>query len=118
MIELYAKYDIYPAHWGGENPTMGLDAIKRRLRLDTGGSNLKIFNSCKNLIAALSSLTPDPNNPQDMDQTMETAPVDCLRFFLQIIRDTSAPPPMSAIERRLRALKEEREVRWDYLWQN
>lgn len=114
MLELYAKHEVSVSFFGGEDHAMGWDAVKRRLRLDERGEpTLKIFNDCKHLIHALSSLAPDPSNSQDVDQSMETAPVDCLRFFLQILRDMKAPKPETAIEQRLRWLKDQRDS-FDY----
>ena len=114
MLELYAKHEIYVSFPGGEDPAMGLDAIKRRLRLDDRGEpTLKIFNNCRHLIKALSSLSPDPSNPQDVDQSMETAPADCLRFCLQILRDMKAPAPKTVVEQRLEWFKNQRDS-FDY----
>lgn len=114
MLELYAKHEIYVSFPGEEDRLMGWDAVKRRLRLNEQGEpTLKISNTCPRLIKALSSLSPDPNNPQDVDQSMETAPADCLRFFLQTVRNTKAPTPKTAVEERLEWLKDQRDS-FDY----
>ena len=114
MLELYAKHEIYVSFPGEQDPAMGWDAVKRRLRLNERGEPmLKIFNNCPHLIKALSSLSPNPSNLQDVDQSMETAPVDCLRFCLQVLRDTKAPIPKTAVEERLEWFKNQRDS-FDY----
>src|SRR3989344_1006096 len=114
MFELYARHGIIVDTKGGENRIMGWDAVNQRLRLkENGEPTLKIFNHCPHLIRALSLLVPDPKNPQDVDQSMETAAADSLRLFLQVLRDTKTSPPENAIIRRLRAIREARDL-WDY----
>ena len=41
---------------------------------------LKIFRTCKNLIRTLPVLTPDDNNPEDIDTDMEDHAADALRY--------------------------------------
>ena len=41
---------------------------------------LRIFRTCKNLIRTLPVLTPDDNNPEDIDTDMEDHAADALRY--------------------------------------
>ena len=93
----------------------GWDAVHRYMRHDDRTPpKLKVFSICTNMIRTLPSLVHDENNLDDVDTRGEDHAADELRYLLQTLRDQKASKPMTAVEKRLEWLKNERDDSFDY----
>ncbi len=93
----------------------GWDAVHRYLRHDAKTlPDLRVFDTCVNMIRTLPSLEHDETNLDDVDTRGEDHAADELRYLLQTLRDQKSPKPMSAVEKRLQWLKEQENPAFDY----
>ncbi len=112
IVNIYEQNGVHGCISASEERLTGLDLAHQRLRGEPGKlPTLKIFSGYHDLVRALQLVVPDPHNKQDIDPTGETAPVDALRNFLQVLWEEHAPKPENAVQRKLREFNERRGYR-------
>lgn len=97
-----AQDSLIPAH---KERVMGWDVVNQYLRLN----QLKIMESCANLIRTFPLAIIDERNSQDLDSDGEDHALDDLRYFLVTLRGQGSPKGETRAEKRLRELKFEKE---------
>ncbi len=115
MAQLYERHGVIGLIPSAKERVTGWDIVHQYLRWDEySNPKLKIFKTCTNMIRTLPSLVYDPLNLQDLDTNGEDHAADDLRYFLHTLRAQKTPVPMTAVERRLKWLKDERDEVFDY----
>lgn len=89
---------------------IGWNAVHTFLRWDLSTPpKLRIFETCVNLIREIPIAQHDEHHPEDIADIRREAEhgdaLDDLRYFLRTLRETTAPKPLSPVERKLRAMR-------------
>lgn len=113
--EIYERNGVTGLMPAAKERIIGWNAVNTYLRIpeDGGQPKLQIFSTCDNLVRTLPLLQHDTKHPEDVDTKGEDHGPDELRYLLRSLRDIKAPAPLSAIERRLKAAKENKQ-QFDY----
>lgn len=120
-IDIYERHGVTGFIKAAKERVVGWNDVHTYLRLDKPtliNSNpqpkLKIFKTCTNLIREIPSAQHDEKNPEDVDAKYTGAEhldaLDDLRYFLRTLRQEKAPPPMNAIEMKLKNHLEQEQV--------
>ena len=110
IAEVYARHGIYDLVPASKDRVTGWNSVHYYLRHDKeNDSKLKIFSTCFNLIRTLPLAIHDELHPEDVDSTRQGKEhwdaLDDLRYFLQTVREQRTKKPLSIVERRIEALK-------------
>ena len=110
IAEVYARHGIYDLVPASKDRVTGWNSVHYYLRHDKeNDSKLKIFSTCFNLIRTLPLAIHDELHPEDVDSTRQGKEhwdaLDDLRYFLQTVREQKTRKPLSIVERRIEALK-------------
>lgn len=111
QAEVFERHGVVGLIPADKKRIIGWNMVHQFLREDEYGEpKLKIFKNCKNLIRTIPLAMHDEKNPEDVKSFWEGAEhldaLDELRYVLQTLRDQKAAAPMSAIEKRLKQLRE------------
>lgn len=105
--EIYARHGVDGLIPAAKERVVGWNAVHQYLRWTIHKEpSLRVFKTCVNMIRTIPLLQHDEKHPEDVDSDGEDHAADELRYFLRTLRESKAPKPLSAIERRLQALRE------------
>lgn len=116
--EIYERNGVNGLLPAAKERVVGWNAVHTFLRWSVSTPpKLKIFSICANLIREIPLAQHDERHPDDVASVRKDAEhgdaLDDLRYFLRTLRETTAPKPLSAVERRLREMQES-ETTTDY----
>lgn len=109
--EIYERNGVVGLLPAAKERVVGWNAVHRYLRHDVSTPpKLHIFSTCVNLIKEIPIAQHDEHNPEDVAEHRDGAhhldSLDDLRYFLRTLREAKAQKPMSAVERRLKQLRD------------
>lgn len=118
VAEIYERNGVNGLVGAAKERVVGWNAVHTYLRCDLSTlPKLRVFETCVKLIEEIPLAQHDEHNPDDVADTRKGAEhwdaIDDLRYFLRTLRDAKAPKPLSPVERRLQALREQ-ETTADY----
>lgn len=114
-FEIYSRNKVDDLQPSSKNRVMGWDIVHQYLRWSEKElPKLKIFSNCVNIIRTIPTLIHDELHPEDVDSDGEDHAADELRYFLQTLRESKTPKPLSLIEERFKKMREVDEFNFNY----
>lgn len=112
--EIYERNGVTGLIPAAKERVIGWNAVHTYLRFEKDSDRpsgytqpkLQVFSTCVNMIRTLPLLLHDAKHPEDLDSRGEDHAADELRYILRTMRETKAPKPLTAVEKRLQALRE------------
>ncbi len=110
--DIYERHGVTGLMPAAKERIIGWNAVHQYLRWDKDTKpKLRVFSTCPAMIRTIPLLQHDERNPEDVKSIMEGSEhqdaADDLRYFLRTLREQKAPKPLSMVERRLKAMKEQ-----------